>query len=525
MCGRRDVLIRTLQGIRMRYRSEPNHLETLESPKVPFPISLPPLGLNPVTTSILLAAVIAVFILGRKNSKLPHANPPAWYALKTINQLDSVQNGMKILEDGRKRFPDQPFRMIKNTGEVIVFPERFANTLRNEEGLSFAAVAMQDFHGNTPGFTAVKIMEHQGQVLQNVARKPLTKLLNWQDTLILDSILDIIARLSSRVFLGDKLCRNEDWLKITKQYTVSMAQAAFMLTPVPLSLRFLVAMFSKQCGVVRRQLRRAQELIRPVIEERRLLKEQARKEGKPIPKFNDAIEWGEQECKGISYDPASLQLSLSVAAIHTTSDLLSKLLILLAREPELIEPLREEIITVLKRDGWSKNSLFNMKLVDSAMKEAQRLMPIEQLAMRRIATKDVHIAELNITIRKGEYVSVDDSHGASLPAGEDVQKFDIYRWLRLRETPEFANKAHFVSTSPEHLAFGHGTHACPGRFFAANEIKIALCFLLLQYDWELAPGTTADLSPFGLSFLVDPKSTLRYRKREAEIDLEALKFE
>ena len=334
-------------------------------------------------------------------------------------------------------------------------------------------------------------------------------------------MLDIIARLSSRVFLGDRLCRNEDWLKITKAYTVDMFRAAFNLTLVPLPLRSFLSIFSKECRIVVGHLRRAQELIRPVIEERRLLKEQARREGKPIPQFNDAIEWGEQECKGISYDPASLQLTLSFAAIHTTSDLLSKILLLLAREPELIEPLREEIIRVLKKDGWSKTSLYNMKLLDSTMKEAQRVLPNEQckslytlfsknhptdnvfeVAMHRVATKDVHIAEENITILKGQYVMVDDTHGRNLPPTEDLEKFDIYRWLRLRETPEFANKAHFVSTSPDHLAFGHGMHACPGRFFA-----------------------TVEPTSFGINYLVNPKSTLRYRKREAEIDLEALKFD
>lgn len=438
--------------------------------------------------------------------------------------------------------------MINNNGEMIVLPARFANTIRNEAGLSFAKASTQDFHGHVPGFTATEIIDHQGQVLQNVARKPLTKLLNtvteplaseaifavdhalgnptdWQETLILDSMLDIIARLSSRVFLGDRLCRNEDWLKITKAYTVDMFRAAFNLTLVPLPLRSFLSIFSKECRIVVGHLRRAQELIRPVIEERRLLKEQARREGKPIPQFNDAIEWGEQECKGISYDPASLQLTLSFAAIHTTSDLLSKILLLLAREPELIEPLREEIIRVLKKDGWSKTSLYNMKLLDSTMKEAQRVLPNEQLAMHRVATKDVHIAEENITILKGQYVMVDDTHGRNLPPTEDLEKFDIYRWLRLRETPEFANKAHFVSTSPDHLAFGHGMHACPGRFFAANEIKITLSFLLLRYDWELAPGTTVEPTSFGINYLVNPKSTLRYRKREAEIDLEALKFD
>lgn len=118
-------------------------METLESSTVLFPTSLPPLVLNPVITSILFAAVIAILVLSRKNSKLPHANPPAWYAPTTINQLDAVKNGMNIVDDARKRFPDKPYRMINNNGEMIVLPARFANTIRNEAGLSFAKASTQ----------------------------------------------------------------------------------------------------------------------------------------------------------------------------------------------------------------------------------------------------------------------------------------------------------------------------------------------------------------------------------------------
>lgn len=121
-------------------------MEALKSPTVVFPTSLPPLVLNPVATSILLAAVIAVLILSRKNSKFPHANPPAWYAPTTINQLDAVTNGINIVDDARKRFSDKPYRYINNNGEIIVLPARFVNAIRNEEGLSFAqAVVQVDF--------------------------------------------------------------------------------------------------------------------------------------------------------------------------------------------------------------------------------------------------------------------------------------------------------------------------------------------------------------------------------------------
>lgn len=124
-------------------------------------------------------------------------------------------------------------------------------------------------------------------------------------------------------------------------------------------------------------MQRAQALIRPVIDERRTMKEQARNAGEPVPAFNDAIDWAEAESGGCSYDPASFQLLLSFAAIHTTSDLVSKIMLLLAAEPALVDPLRAKMVSVLRKDGWSKTSLFNMKLVDSTMKEAQRLLPNE----------------------------------------------------------------------------------------------------------------------------------------------------
>ncbi|KAJ7660426.1 hypothetical protein B0H17DRAFT_832480, partial [Mycena rosella] len=43
-------------------------------------------------------------------------------------------------------------------------------------------------------------------------------------------------------------------------------------------------------------------------------------------------------------------------------------------------------------------------------------------------------------------------------------------------------KRHMVSTGTDHLPFGTGKHACPGRFFAATELKAMLAHLVLNYD-------------------------------------------
>lgn len=48
----------------------------------------------------------------------------------------------------------------------------------------------------------------------------------------------------------------------------------------------------------------------------------------------------------------------------------------------------------------------------------------------------------------------------------------------------------FVASSEENMAFGFGRHACPGRFFAATQIKIIVAKLLLNFDIGMPDGMT-----------------------------------
>lgn len=316
---------------------------------------------------------------------------------------------------------------------------------------------------------------------------------------------------------------------------------------VPRPLRPLLHWFVPDCKLVRQYLAQASALISPVVEKRRAAARKAADEGAEMPEYNDAIEWAETECKGQAYDAAIFQLTLSFAAIHTTTDLLAQTMLFLANEPELITPLREEMVQVLKAEGWRKTALYNMKLVDSAFKETQRTKPnsmckfllylvvgreaqrcrltgwglIDQ--MRRMATKDVTLDE-GITIRRGELIVVDASTMKDPKIHKDVDRYDINRFRRMREEPGKMHKAQLVTTSPDHLAFGHGQHACPGRFFASNEVKVALCHLLLKYDWKLAPGNTTDPFVVGVNRQINPKTVIMFRRRKEELDIDSLDF-
>jgi cytochrome P450 len=187
-----------------------------------------------------------------------------------------------------------------------------------------------------------------------------------------------VARLSSRIFLGEELCRNEEWLKITVGYTVDLMRAAEQLRQVPGPFRRLVHWFLPEAKGLRAEVRRAGEIIRPVLEKRRREKELHRAQGKPPVEHYDAIEWFEQIAldKGRSYDPEIVQLFLSTVAIHTTSDLLTVTMLDIARNPDIVEPLRDEIRSVVKNGQLMKKGLNEMKLMDSVIKESLRMKPI-----------------------------------------------------------------------------------------------------------------------------------------------------
>lgn len=93
----------------------------------------------------------------------------------------------------------------------------------------------------------------------------------------------------------------------------------------------------------------------------------------------DALDWFEELSAAYNqpFDRSRGQVGLSMAAIHTTSNLLTNIIYDLAAHPEYIQPLRDEICAVLDEDGdLKKTSLLKLKLLDSVMKESQRTHPV-----------------------------------------------------------------------------------------------------------------------------------------------------
>lgn len=280
-------------------------------------------------------------------------------------------------------------------------------------------------------------------------------------------------------------------------------------------------------------MREALGLIIPILKERQEEKAAARAAGKTPVSYSDAIDWMEDTAKGRAYNPAISQLLLSMAAIHTSADMLTQVLFDIAGREDLVTALREEIMTVVRDCGWNKISLYKLVLMDSTIKESQRLKPIAisklprssrtrerrltliLAPMRRLATKDVLLSD-GMFIPKNTTVLFPADAMWDPDFYENPQEFDPYRYMRMRESPnrQAQTAAQLVSPSPNHLGWGFGQHACPGRFFAANELKIALCQLLLKYDFKLDQERLPEVRRHGTSRTADPVAKLVIRRRE-----------
>lgn len=141
--------------------------------------------------------------------------------------------------------------------------------------------------------------------------------------------------------------------------------------------------------------------------------------------------------------------------------------------------------------------------------------------MHRHVEKDLELSDGTV-LPKGSRIMV-ASNFMDPAIYAEPEKFDAARFLKMRQQPGQENSWQFVTTSPAHTLFGHGQHACPGRFFASNEVKIALCHLLLKYDWRFVPEEgRPPPRVFESVYAVDQKSKIQARRRRAEIDLDSI---
>jgi cytochrome P450 len=179
-------------------------------------------------------------------------------------------------------------------------------------------------------------------------------------------------------------------------------------------------------------------------------------------------------------------------SMHQTSMQVTNMLLnILGSDTEYntIAILREEVRRIIGEDQkWTKAKICKMHKADSVARETMRCNSFGTRSMLRKVMVHNLVTDTGIRLPKGTVISF-----LSQPAQmdgetyEEPHKYDPFRFSRMRDVANNSANTNsttpsFVSTGSSYLPFGHGKHACPGRFLLEFELKMIIAYVLGNYD-------------------------------------------
>jgi len=423
--------------------------------------------------------------------------------------LPHTDGFLSALKVGKAHYGEKPFILNTPHHPTVILPRKYWEELKSlpESKISFEAERQYRWGKGNP----IALVDHvtiatvQNELTRNTARefpglldetvyaisKHIGPCKDWTPVTVYPTDLQLIALLSSRTFVGLPLSRDERWVEIMIRYTILSKAAARELWVYPHFIRPLAQLLAHKSRELEQQRKMASALVRPLLQQRLA---DLQRPGFTPP--NDMMQWILNNCTPAQRKDTDFlvqqQLTLGIVSIHTTAHNLTHCIFDLAAHPEYIEPLREEFIPLLKEQGGKvdKQLMTRLNKLDSFCKESQRFTPPGLIVMSREIMSDITLDDGTL-LKKGLFVATSNYDAIyDERVLDDPEEFDGFRFERKRQEPEQRNKHQLVSTSTDYLSFGLGTHACPGRFFAAFEIKMIMMYLLLNYDLKFADGTT-----------------------------------
>lgn len=347
-----------------------------------------------------------------------------------------------------------------------------------------------------------------------------TDTLSWRDIDLRDTVTKVVAQANSRFTVGAPLCRDPDYLRTLLVINDLLITVGSICSGVPHVIRPLVG------GVLgipmTYQVSRVKRWLVPLWRDRVRLAQAAR-DGRPVDEPQDHVQMmaryaiRERPEEVEDYDLIVRRIcAANFGAVHQTSIQVSNLILnILASDPEYgtIKALLDESDRILSEpepgsddadekapvpsgspvadspaadpasaNRWTKARVNRMTLADSASRETLRLHSFANRSLiRKVMTRDVTTPDGH-SLPRGTIVSFLSWPSHTDPeAHADPLSYDPFRFAR-QAAEEGKKPPSFVTTSQDYLAFGHGKHACPGRFIVDFELKMMISYILRHYD-------------------------------------------
>ncbi|ESK85449.1 cytochrome p450 [Moniliophthora roreri MCA 2997] len=450
--------------------------------------------------------------------------------------LKTFKHAREIIQEGYEKYQGQLFKIpMYDYWQVIVTSPQLLDELRKapDDVLSFpdatnASLQIEHTFGPEIHYDPYHTTVIKGALTRNIGNKfpevrdeiaeafsdevPLTD--DWSSHVLMGKVMRVVARATNRLFVGLPLCRNEEWMDINIRFTIEVVIAARIINLFP---QFMKPLVGKMMTPVHKSIKRAMVHLGPNIEER-LKKEE--EYGRDYPdRPNDFVSWLMDEARTPQHrqtrDTVLRVLSTNFAAIHTTTIAFTNAMFYLAAYPQYVPELRQEVEGIVNEHGWSKASMQKLRKLDSFLKETARDFTLGCVALNRMALKDFTFSD-GTTIPKGTLVGAASwaiHHDEKYYT--DPHSFVPFRFADMREDDGESIKHQMIAPTTEYMFFGTGRHACPGRFFAVNELKALMSHVLLNYDVKLeTEGVVPECDWFGLGNSPSRTAEVMFRKRK-----------
>lgn len=426
------------------------------------------------TPSLIFLGAVGVAYLARPSQlNVPSVGAQGVFS-SWLNGLKSVKATRQMVQQGYEKFGGAIFRLPTLDRQVLIVssPEQIEE-MRSApiNVLSFTA-AVQDMLQTEFMFGSRMTDESRfhvtiirtvlsrhlpvifPEILEEVAASFNEYIPNCDDDWVkvpaFDTVLKVVARATSRLFVGLPLCRNKGYLDLIIRYTGIVGMSARLLALFPSFIKPSVARFMTPLPGTFKQ---AVQYLEPIVEDHRAkLKEHGSKwEDKPI----DLITWILETATGTDLETRNViirVLRFNFAALHTTGMTFTFALYhLAAEEKKYLQPLRDEIDEIVARDGWSKASVEKMRRLDSFMRESHRFHGLGVTSMTRKALVDFRFADGTFVPKGTHLATASMSRHLDDKVYPNATQFDGFRFVNEDRQDEELAQDRFVSVSVDYL--------------------------------------------------------------------------
>ncbi|EWC44175.1 hypothetical protein DRE_07000 [Drechslerella stenobrocha 248] len=494
-----------------------------------------------------------------------------WFFPKLRSRLASTKHAFGWVQEGYAKYHKigKPFMVHSIDGDMIILPQDMMPETKNlpvnvanirslqslavrytfdkyiESDLFHVGMIRKDLTARLAAFTPAIVEELDlafKHYTPKIAGQPGEK--GWQKVVMYDLILKIVARTSHRVFIGEELCREEEYLDLSIKYAITILPTAMLLNCFPKFLWPIIGpLFCIPLQLIRRK---ASKFLEPVIL-KRIAGIRANLPESERP--NDLMQWvidaSLARGGGFATTDAIVNrvLTVAFAAIHTTSLSATNAIYDLAYLPSQVpsdayprppaDILRDEVMAVFPPPHtFNRRYMQRLYNMDAFLKETARMSLIGALHSERLVTAPAgfttssglhmphgtafafigspRVLDPEIFERAGEHRYTRFYRGDVAGAGDEEVEEAV---VSGKGATDRKLDRYMVTVTDDFPVFGMGTHACPGRFFAASELRILISWFLLNYDVK----TVAERPPSWQFIYLDIMNTtaeLEIRRRD-----------